>query len=302
MRSIFLAPLFLLLVACATPITTKNVGPDRVYQRLSTNALLHRKPSMPTKVALHRASLVDEWDDDPRTALTALHHAALEIDGRDRLFALAELSYLTARRERDPSLYVASAVYAYLFLVGQDPQPRVHIMDRRARAACELYNRSLTEAFRSEDGERFEPVTGVVQLPVGSINIVAADQLVRLGDQTFTEFHPAADYEVRGMTARIVTSGIGSALIAGPPPSAGISDRDLGARSRIAASAFLDIEGELPDAESGTLRGTLTLHATVDEPTIVVRGATVPLETDITAPVAPPSRPRRDSCHLLDGE
>jgi len=286
MRALLLAPLLVVLVSCATPITATNVGADRVYAGITTNALTDGSPSMATKVALHRASLTELYADSPREGLVALHNAALEIDGRDRLFALAELSYLTAREESDTSLYLASTVYAYLFLAGNDPQPAPSRMDRRIRVACDIYNRSLAEAFRSEDGDRFVPDMGVFDLPVGSIRIESADQVMRLGRQTFMEFHPVADYEVRGMTARIMTPGIGCALIAGVPPGVETSSGDAAGGSVIAGTAFLDVVGELPDATTGELKARLTLHAALDESTVDIRGTTVPLESDITVPIA----------------
>ena len=286
MRALILAPVLLALVACSTPITAKNVGADRVFERVNVNALRDRKPSLTTQTVLHRASLAELFDDSPHEALAALHRAALEIDGRDRLIALSELCYLTARRERDKSLYLASTVYAYLFLVGDDPQPRPHVMDRRVRLACELYNRSLAEAFREDGGELFVPDMGVIKLPVGSIRIESADQVIKLGQQLFTEFRPAADWTVKGMSSRIVTSGIGVALIAGRTDDTATATGDMDANGRIAGSAFLDVIGELPDAETGELRARLSLHATLDEPTIQVRGRTVPLESDLTVPIA----------------
>jgi pimeloyl-ACP methyl ester carboxylesterase len=286
MRALLLAPALVLLVGCATPITAKDVGPDRVRASVSRNVLDSRRPSISTATALHRASLTELWDDEPREALTAMHRAALQIDGRDRVFALAEMCYLTARRERDPELYVAAAVYSYLFLVGDLNQEHANRFDRRLGLAVDLYNRSLAEAFRSDDGELFDPRMGTVDMPVGSVEIVAADQVMRLGHQVFTEFRPAIDYQVKGMTSRIITPGIGAALIAGLPPGVETSAGDVSAGARIGGTAFLDVEGELADMESGAVRLRLSLHNAIDEHSIDVRGRTVPLESDITVPIA----------------
>ena len=61
----------------------------------------------------------------------------------DRLFALAELSFLHAKKTEDRFYYIASAVYPAAFLLpgphGTAPQG----IDPRLRWAANLYNRAV---------------------------------------------------------------------------------------------------------------------------------------------------------------
>jgi beta-phosphoglucomutase-like phosphatase (HAD superfamily) len=62
----------------------------------------------------------------------------------DRLYALSEVSYLHAERENDRSSFLASAIYAYAFLVRESGEERVRVADPRSRRAGDLYERGLT--------------------------------------------------------------------------------------------------------------------------------------------------------------
>ena len=123
---------------------------------------------------------------------------ACEDRRRDILYALSELSYATAERQRradqrasegkgggrdllrppwvpgDPSAqpcYLGAAVYAYLYLFGNFQGDLPGAFDRQFRTACNLYNRGLMEALRIEKLNP-EPVESVIRpLPVGSLKL-----------------------------------------------------------------------------------------------------------------------------------
>jgi pimeloyl-ACP methyl ester carboxylesterase len=285
MRTTALLAVGLALAACSTPVTAKRVGPERVYKKYSTNVLTARKTSELTELALHRANLTEAFDDDPRAALAELQRRAVEVDRRDRLFALAELSMLTARRYRDRDLYVASAVYAYLYLLG-DAEDRFPIgFDRRFRVACDIYNRALVEAFRTED-DLWDPEGGVFRLPAGTVKIELPDDALRIGTQSFEEFRPSIDYRVQGMHGRLHQSGLGVALIAGGHEGVDSAPHEISERVRVAGTGFLEVLGELDAAEEPGLRAVLTLHTPKKTTRLQVRGRTIPLEVDATTPLA----------------
>lgn len=285
MRPILLAPVLLLLAACSTPISADFVGADEVYEVVNQNALSAGTPSNATRLALHRADLVDTYDDDPYAALEALHRAALKVDRQDRLFALAELSYLTARDEGDRDLYLASAVYAYLFLEGDAQGLRPAPFDVRFRVACDLYNRSLGEAFRRSD-DTWLPRGGVFRLPVGQVTVTVPDAKLHVGTQAFDEFRLAGDYRVRGMTARIHRPGLGTSLISGSTGRRTAAPNEISPGVFVPATAFLDVFGNIEQAEAGGLNAVLALHAPGEAVSVDVRGRDVPLESDVTTPLA----------------
>ena len=119
--------LALCVLGCATPVGVKPAGEKAVYRQLTENALSSEWPSAFSNQLLARLSLGERFKKDPRGALADLHTGLGGPDERDRLFALAELSYFHARQARDPQYFLAAAVYAYVFLFpddhAKDPNP-----------------------------------------------------------------------------------------------------------------------------------------------------------------------------------
>ncbi|MCK7506289.1 MAG: hypothetical protein MZV70_21010 [Desulfobacterales bacterium] len=76
----------------------------------------------------------------PAEAIAALHQALPTAREADRLFALAELSFLHAAKSGDRSYFLAAAVYAYAFLFPQDVRRIPDPFDPRLRTAVDLYN------------------------------------------------------------------------------------------------------------------------------------------------------------------
>lgn len=87
----------------------------------------------------------------------------------DRLFALAELSFLHAGRSRESSYYLASAVYAYAFLFPHHEKDTPGSFDPRLRTAVDLYNQGLAQGFSENDSRQVVLKTGAYQLPVGEL-------------------------------------------------------------------------------------------------------------------------------------
>jgi hypothetical protein len=277
---------------CEVPIRAKREDPDTVYRAVNANALTAGVMSVESHLVLQRANLGDTWDSDPAGALARLHDMALEGDRRDRLYALAELSVLAGEDTDDRRHHLAAAVYAYLFLFGTAEEPPPDGYDHRFRLACDLYNRSVAQAFRDEEGRTFRAAAGRVDLPRGVLWL-EADEHVEFGGSTFDEFLPAMDFDVRGLRARVRSPGVGAPLIAGhsvprepPPVEEGVVIAQLPSRLRIPVTAFLRIRGELPDMGGESMTARLELHIARGRPSTTVRGAEVRLQTDTTAPIA----------------
>ena len=65
---------------------------------------------------LQRFNLRERFEREPKAALAELHASLDTEGGENRLFALAELSYLHAEQTPTHSYYLAAAVYAYAFI------------------------------------------------------------------------------------------------------------------------------------------------------------------------------------------
>ena len=178
------------LTGCQTPVGVARVDPEVVNEQLTRNVLSEGVPSPTTDIVLHVFDLKYAYFDDPRAALKTLHDILLTKDRSSPVaFALAELSYLYAKKTNQPSYYLAAALYAYVFLFPENPEDQPKKLDSRARIAADLYNRSLTLAFRSQDGSRVDLRSGTYTLPFGTLLVELAEEdaidvaLADLGDR-----------------------------------------------------------------------------------------------------------------------
>jgi pimeloyl-ACP methyl ester carboxylesterase len=265
------------------PVGVNEVRPEDVRAAVSAFVLDGKVLSASTREVLESHDLQDVYDRDRLAALRALHARAVVEPRPADLFGLAEISYLIGYRRRDPDAYLASAVYAYTFLLGQQNTARANPYDRRFRWACDLYNDALMRAYTAPDGHAFAPAAGLRTLPIGSLRVARKDE----GEvEDIASLLPADRYHVRGLKLRLRDSGLGVPLI-------GVLERDAereGSRLWLHAkemplTAFLRLDGSLAELEAG-IDATLELHHGYEASTITVEGQDVPLESDRSATLA----------------
>ena len=288
-----LAPLLLLglLAGCATPVGVIRISSEESYRQSTSNPLNEGKASNATRVVLQRYDLTRTYRDDPVSTIRFLHKTALGDERRDILFALAELSYLHGDRLRGssswddvahaPDYFLLSAIYAYLYLLGDGPEPPPTAWDVQFREACDLYNRALGRGFPADENGALTIGDPVRQLPMGELTIIKNVETLNWNIDDFTSFLPANNYEVSGFTVRNRTSGLGLPLIATLKQSP-----DAPNGGALPVTAFLRIPGGLAELGSGKATATLELYSAYDSREVRVNSRTVPLETDSTAPLA----------------
>jgi hypothetical protein len=284
-----LLALALLLAACATPVGVERVSPREVHRELVQSALGGDQPSAPTRELLTRLDLIEEFARRPEAALAELHGGLAPAGDLDRLFALAELSFLHAERAGRRDHALAAAVYAYAFLFGDGRVP-VPVFDPRIGVARHLYNRGLTLGLSDARLDHFEIASGRHPLPFGVLDVVAEpDATAWLGWQ-LAEAVPAADFRVRGLRNRYRRSGVGAPLAAGLlrpegaalPPGA----RHVPARLRVPVTAFLRIDDVRAQIASGRVVGRLETYSDEERPDLRIDGQTVPLELERSSSLA----------------
>lgn len=282
--------LALVLAACSTPVGVERAHPREVHRELTANALNSGQPSAPTRELLTRLDLLAAFDRDPDGTIATLHEGLAPAGDLDRLFALAELSFLAARdgRRRDHAL--AAAVYAYAFLFGGEGPP-VDVFDPRLQTARGLYNRGLTLGLAGE--HRSEVVIAAVRapLPFGAIDVgVDSDETQWFGWR-LDRFVSAADFRVRGLRNRYRTPGIGAPLTAtlGPPLDgvpAPPGARFVPARLRVPVTAFLHLDDVRAGIASGHVVGRLELFGADEHTELIVDGQVVPRERETSSSLA----------------
>jgi hypothetical protein len=162
----------LLLVGCGGPVRTVTLDRESAYSWLNRSALTGDGLSETTLTVLRRHNLSESYAYYPSETIAALHaDVVAHPETWSDLFALAELSYTTAGREKSPTRYLAAAVYAYAFLFPEPGGDRPSPYDPRFRQACDLYNLALTMSLSRPGGGEVVVDPGRIQLPFGTIEV-----------------------------------------------------------------------------------------------------------------------------------
>lgn len=271
-----------------------------------TNALSERLPFSPkgvpqpterTMLLLRRYGLAEEFNPRPHATLDRLSELIDEDPSTEKLYAFAELAYITAKRtERMDEqvaldLYGASVAHAYLYLF----DPRVGFQrnpyDPQFRGACDLYNGALEEAMRLVGHrEGLQPgSTHTIDVAGQTWQISVVSRGMTWRESDFDRFEFVSDYELRGLTNRYRTHGLGVPLIAirgdqGESPVEKFYPSGLA----FPVTAFLRV---LPPQEGAAVQGMprqvlLELYDPLTSTDTQVADARVPLESDLSTPLA----------------
>jgi len=286
----------LTIAGCATssPVGVTREDPRVVQRELTESALTGRAPSARTRELLTRLGLRDSCERDPEATLAVLGRGLEPAGDADRLFALAELSFLRERQTRRPEHALAAAVYAYAFLFAREGAP-LDPFDPRVQIARHLYNRGLTRGLRAgSDGEvAIEARRHAAAF--GTIDVRLDPDETRWVGWRLEHFVAAADLRVRGLENRYRHPGIGAPLSASlgepvgerQPPGA----RFIPPRLKVPVTAFLRIEDVRAGLAAGHVTGRLELYSRDERPELTVEGETVPLERETSSSLA----------HMLEG-
>jgi pimeloyl-ACP methyl ester carboxylesterase len=286
------ALLALLLAGCTTPIGATKTSIRVAYQQANASAM-EGEASNESRLVLHRFDLDKQFASHPAEALKFLHEKACQDERRDLVFALAELSYLHAYRlersvkasepKQARDYYLSAAIYAYLYLFGPGPQPPPTKFDDRFRIACDVYNAGLAKGLGGP-----ERTNAVVLLEDAPRELLAGHVELRLDTNAFPfalsrfeKFLSADQFLVRGLSVRDRQSGLGAPLI-----GVGKQEGQSPITRRVPATVFGRPHGDLKAWNAGKLSLTLELYSGYGSDTVQVGDATIPLETDLTAPLA----------------
>jgi len=280
------------LTGCVAPMGADKTTPALAYRQTHENPVGHGQPSPHTRTVLHRFEQGERFEKSPDDVLQKILQKAVETRDRDLLFVLSELNYLAGEKlrysvkkweERDArDYYLASAMFAWLFLFGDGSAELPNVFDERAQTACDLYNYGLSWALIES-----RSTNAVVSLQGGSrrlpngpleIEFKAVEFPWPLTD--FDHFVAADHFTVRGLSVRNRQAGLGAPLVAATKEGKG-----HGLPRSVPATVLLRFEGGLEALAHGG-RATLELYSPFNASTVRVGDRTVPLETDTTIAMA----------------
>lgn len=281
--SALVAGLLLALSACS-PISIEHLSLTDAYRSRNASALAGAKLNNTTHIVLQRQNLLKMWENEPAAAIAALRADTqarfYAPDQQDQIFALAELSYLRARKTRDRAQFMAAALYAYAYLQPDAPvedQPSPY--DIHFRQACDIYMLALTEAM----GAPANVGTQSWKLPFGQLDLTANPQDLAWHGHTLTDFRPTARLAVHGVNNIYSNPGLGEPMAAIPKMSGGeTSSFKIVDTQTVPVNLLVELPDSRQQVLSDHLSGRIVITG-IDEPSSLSgHAAHLPLQFDPT--------------------
>ncbi|MBN1589841.1 MAG: alpha/beta fold hydrolase [Pirellulales bacterium] len=258
------------------------------------------KPSQRTLQLLRFYGLERAVEGDPNELLEKLQSLNQREPSHEKLYALAELSYQAARRVEHShrkealDLYGASVLHAYQYLFDARFQNQWNPYDPHFRGACDLYNGALEAGLRliCANGDFKPGQMKTIETASGSWDIEVKVRGGRWKNEDFDHFKFVSDYKMQGLRNHYRSYGLGVPLIAvrrsgyeGEPDEAKYYPSELS----FPVTALLRPENGLNwNHRTGDahFRAVLEIYDPLTIANIVVNDQRVPLESDLSTPLA----------------
>ena len=230
----------------------------------------------------------------PDEVIGWLQELVLDSPSLEEVHALAEICKLRAdwlMRVGDidgaAGLYATAIVNADQFLFDTGLNAKRNAYDPHFRSICDVYNQSLAAILRTGCKEKALQPGSRWSIGDRSRSYEIEFEIVgRWRSQTFDHFELVNDFEISGIDNQYRTYGLGVPLIAV------VGKDDVNSREgqyypptlTLPMTAFLEMVESSPGSQQR--RAVVKLFDPLEQKLVEHRGVTVPLETDLTTPLA----------------
>ncbi|TVQ03334.1 MAG: hypothetical protein EA381_01625 [Planctomycetaceae bacterium] len=247
--------------------------------------------------SLQRYGLWDSYQQNRRDCVTSLRGMIDSTDDPELIYALSEMAYVEGKRaERAADTASALNFYgialsnSYDYLFAEDLVDRRNPYDPQFRRVCEIYNESLEDSLRlisSQHNLR----------PGQNYSVASRDRTMTVRTQTrggwnpeeFEKFDFVSDYSIQTLNNRHMTYGLGVPLIAVRKP-ADITDPKEKFYPEGLSYSVTALMRCTPSRPGGRLGGStetvLEFYDPLEANQLLLASQWVPLETDLTTPLA----------------
>ena len=247
---------------------------------------------------LRRYDLVDELEN-PKKLLEELQKIIERSPTPENVYAYSELAYVGGNKLQDKrrlgdalDLYGASVAQAYEYLLGMDLRLDRNPYDPLFRRASDIYNGALENALRivKKKGTLKPGTTHTINTATQELEVSIVCR-GRWQPEEFERLEFASDYDVTGLQNHYRTYGLGVPLIAvhSGHSSTNPASNYYAPGMSFPVTAFLRV---LPDSLNHYSGGKkkhycmLELYDPMEVSEVDVNGQSVPLETDLSTPLA----------------
>ncbi len=213
----------------------------------------------------------------------------------DLVFAVAELSFLEGRRretlqsDRAAEMYLLSAYHAYGYLFDPKFNRRRNSYDPHFREACLFYNRSFERMLRLLDSPStvsLEPDKEYILPMDGKDFQISCRRLTgQWGNEPLEPFKFAADFEVKELKSEFRQYGLGVPLLGQRQEGSKVVKTTKYTPTQLCfpVTALLRF---LPPGPQGQPNAVIELYDPLTTIGTTLAGQRVPLESDLTTPLA----------------
>ncbi|MCA9188393.1 MAG: hypothetical protein KDA99_22350 [Planctomycetales bacterium] len=256
------------------------------------------KPTDRTMQFLRRYGLVEALDEPADQLIEAALDIAQREPTAENVYAIAELAYLSAQRAeaagdsvRAGSFYFTALANSYFYLFSPELDRARNPYDPQFRRACDVYNQSLESTLRAVQASGELRAGGTMSFRSEHQNFsVSVASRGTWQEEHFDTLSFVSDYKVEELANQYKTYGLGVPMIAayksdGQDPAAQFYPPGMS----YPVTAFLRIEtsgAAGPVATGDHFSCILELHDPLTASDIDVHGRLVPLQTDLTTPLA----------------
>lgn len=262
-----------------------------------------------TGEVLNRYGLDERYQLRPEEVLANLQQRSDgEYASLDPLFATAELAYVAGKRAEEDSPPDALAHYrttlmaTYTYLLSPAFEGKRNVYDPQFRAVCDLYNEALEDTLRilcAEIKKQSRPTDPAAAAepqelrPGLTYTVDTGDQTLRFitrsrGEwraEDFQRFEFVSDYRVTGLNNRHQTFGLGVPLVAIRTQSRSTSGPEQYHPDNLSFAVTALLRCDEVDAEGDPVC-VLEFFDPREQHHVDIEGRKVPLETDLTTPLA----------------
>jgi pimeloyl-ACP methyl ester carboxylesterase len=292
-------------VGCSSNrVTLRSTPQNPLVDELQLTSYYGPRPSKQTEQLLRVHNLKYEPRTDPRPLIKWLQEFNNYDPTSDRVYAMSELAYLGGMEAQKVDkqialdLYGASVLYAYQYLFDERYASTRNPYDPQYRKVCELYNGALESALRIVCAEKsLMPGTSqTINTATGTWDITCALKDSRWRAEDIARFEFVSDYEMTGLKNHYLMHGLGVPLIA-----VCRNDKDASQSNELAEAKYYPPDLSFPvtaflrplsndnlrsGQDSSPKQGTLELYDPLTTSETMVNRRLVPLESDLTTPLA----------------
>jgi pimeloyl-ACP methyl ester carboxylesterase len=253
------------------------------------------EPTDRTQLLVRRYGLEDDLKSDPGELLSKLIEINKQDPSADKLYSIAELAYLaghraeTTSKQRALELHGLAVVNAYNYLFDDRFGRYRDPYDPQFRGACDLYNSALESTLRiiQKQGKMAPGTTQTICAAHETVDAKIIFCCKNLRAEDFEEFHFVSDYDVQGLQNHYRSYGLGVPLVAVRKrhESSSAEEKFYPPGMSVPLTAFVRVMSPAT-ATPGHHQVQIELYDSLNKSEINVDGRRVPLESDLTTPLA----------------